>query len=105
MIPKEIYEEAQKECADIPFVEKITMEIYHDYQNDDEKWEMYVIKIPEIGDEFDIKITNDVMELSRMIEKQGGGHIEEFIYAMVMKQIRQDVEEKEVRDFFEDISD
>jgi len=104
-IPEEILKEAQKECSDIPIIGKVTMEIYHDYEHDDEEWEVYCIRVSELGDEFDIRIAKEAMDLSRIIEKQGGGCIEEFIYEMVMKMLRHDAEEREARDFFEDISD
>ena len=45
------------------------------------------------------------MDMSRDVEEGGGGSVEEFIYYMVMRNIREEVEEQEARDFFEEISD
>jgi len=103
-VPKEVREHAIKEDENFPDVEKVIIEIYHEYEKDDDYWEHYFIKISVLDDEFTIKIANIVMEISREIAENGGGSVEEFIYHMLMDQVRQDAEEKEVRDFFEDIS-
>ena len=104
-VPKEVRDEALKHDENFPDVEKVTMEIYHEYEKDDDYWEFYLIKIPVFEDEFTIKIASVMMDVSREIAEDGGGHVEEFIYEMVMSQVRQDAEESEARDFFEAISD
>jgi len=105
-IPKEVQEYAEKEFGET-FPDKVTMEFYYkeDINRDGMDWEVYNINIVELEDNFDISINKMVMDFSREIQEQGGGHVEEFIYEMVMKDIRQASEDREARDFFEEISD
>lgn len=105
-IPEEV-QEYTKEHFDDDLPDKITIEIYHkeDIFRDGNDWEVYNINIIELEDSFDISINKMVMEIGRDIEEAGGDHIEEFIYHMVMKNIREEAEEQEARDFFEEISD
>lgn len=105
-IPEEVQEYVKKEFDDA-LPGKVTMEIYYkeDIFRDNIDWEVYNINIVELDDNFDILINKMVMDLSREIDEEGGGHIEEFIYHMVMNNIREEAEEQEARDFFEEISD
>ena len=103
-VSKEVQEELKKdEDYEFPEMEKVTVEIYH--LEDRENTEVYKIKVPALDDDFDIEIDSDVMDISRQIEEEGGGSVEEFIFEIVMQTLHRDAEEKEARDFFEEISD
>ena len=105
-IPKKVQEYTKEHFDDI-LPDKVTMEFYYkeDIFRDGLEWEVYNINIVELEDNFDIAINKMVMDMSRDVEEEGGGNVEEFIYHMVMKDIREEAEEQEARDFFEEISD
>lgn len=102
-IPSKVQEELQKSEYDFPDLEECIVEIYHVEDREDE--EVYRINIPALDDDFNIAINSVMMDVSRQIQEEGGGPIEEFIMHLVMGHLKQDAEEEEIRDFFEDISD
>lgn len=81
----------------------LRIERLEDYKD----WERYSIRFLEEQDEDDIilQIQTKAMDLSRDIEERGGGLVEEFIIYMLIQQIKKHEEEREVRDFFMEISD
>ena len=100
-IPEDIREEV-KEYFDY---DQLTMRI--ERLEDDKDWERYSIYFLEEQGQDDIilRIKSEAMDISRDIEKCGGGHVEEFIICMLIGQINKHKEEKEIRDFFMEISD
>ena len=103
-IPEEVRKELDKTVTD-GFVtpETFKVEIYH--VEDTNETEIYRIYILELNDDFQIEITKDAMDISREIEKNGGGNIEEFIFRLALNHIDKMSEEQEARDFFDEISD
>lgn len=100
-IPEDIREEV-KEYFDY---DQLTMRI--ERLEDDKDWERYSIYFLEEQGQDDIilRIKSEAMDISRDIEKRGGGPVEEFIICMLIGQIKKYEEEQEVRDFFMEISD
>lgn len=100
-IPEEIREEIKEDFD----YDQLTMRIerLEDYKD----WERYSIRFLEEQNEDDIilQIHSEAMDLSREIEKNGGGPVEEFIIYTLIEQIRKHEKEQEVRDFFMEISD
>ncbi len=100
-IPDEIREEIKEDFDH----DQLTLRIerLEDYKN----WERYSIRFLEEQDEDDIilQIQSEAMDISREIEKNGGGPVEEFIIYTLIEQIRKHEKEQEVRDFFMEISD
>ena len=83
-IPDEIREEIKEDFDH----DQLTLRIerLEDYKN----WERYSIRFLEEQDEDDIilQIQSEAMDISREIEKNGGGPVEEFIICMLIEQIR-----------------
>lgn len=102
-IPTKVQEELKKDKYDFPELEECIVEIYHVEDREDE--EVYRINIPALDDDFKIAINSAAMDVSRQIQEEGGGFIEEFIMHLVMQDLRRNAEEDEMRNFFEDISD
>lgn len=102
-IPTEVQEELKKDEYDFPEMDECIVEIYH--VEDREDTEVYRIYIEALDDDFNIEINSMVMDVSRQIQEEGGGAVEEFIMHMVMQNLHQDAEEEEKRGFFEEISD
>jgi len=100
-IPEDIREEV-KEYFDY---DQLTMRI--ERLENDKDWERYSIRFLEEQEEDDIilRIKSEAMDISRDIEKRGGGPVEEFIIYMLIQQINEHEKEKEIRDFFMEISD
>lgn len=100
-IPDQIREEIKQNFD----YDQLTLRInrLEDYQD----WERYSIRFLEEQHEDDIilQIKSEAMDISREVEENGGGPIEEFIIYMLVQQIRKFEEKKEVRDFFMEISD
>lgn len=100
-IPEEIHEEIKEDFNH----DQLTLRIerLEDYKD----WERYSICFLEEQDEDDIilQIQSEAMDISREIEEAGGGPIEEFIIHILIQQIKKHEEEREVRDFFMEISD
>ena len=100
-IPEEIREEIKEDFDH----DQLTLRIerLENYRN----WERYSIRFLEEQDEDDIilQIHSEAMDISREIEEAGGGPVEEFIICMLIEQIKKHEEEREVRDFFMEISD
>lgn len=100
-IPDEMREEIKQDFDYDQLTLRINrLEDYHD-------WERYSISFLEEQYEDDIilQIKSEAMDISREVEENGGGPVEEFIIYMLVEQIRKFEEEKEVRDFFMEISD
>jgi len=100
-IPEEIREEI-KEDFDYDQL-TIRIERLEDYKNQ----ERYSIRFLEEPDQDNIilQILSEAMDISREIEKNGGGPVEEFIIYTLIEQIRKHEKEQEVRDFLMEISD
>lgn len=100
-IPEDIREEV-KEYFDY---DQLTMRIerLEDYK-DRERYSIHFLEEPD-DDNIILQILSEAMDISREIEKNGGGPIEEFIIHILIKHIRKHQEEQEVRDFFMEISD
>lgn len=99
-IPDEIREEIKEDFHYDQLTLRINrLEDYHD-------WERYSIRfLEEPDDDIILQIQSEAMDISREIEKNGGGPVEEFITCMLIQQIDKHKEEKEIRDFFMEISD
>lgn len=103
-VPEEMRKELDKETSwDFSGIEKFRVEIYHIEDIDDV--EIYRIYIPELDDDFQIEINSLAMDISREIQEEGGGNIEEFIFQLALNHLKQIGEEQEARDFFDEISD
>lgn len=99
-IPDEIREEIKKDFD----YNQLTLRIkrLEDYKH----WERYSIRfLEEPDDDIILQIQSEAMDLSRDVEKGGGGSVEEFIIYMLIEQIRKHDKEQETRDFFMEISD
>ena len=100
-IPEEIREEIKQDFD----YDQLTLRIkrLEDYQ----EWERYSIRFLEEQNKDDIilQIQSEAMDISREIEQNGGGPVEEFIIYMLIEQINKHNKEEEIRDFLVEISD
>ena len=99
-IPEGIREEIKEDFDH----DQLTLRIerLEDYKD----WERYSICfLGEEDDDMILEMHSEAMDLSRDVEKGGGGSIEEFIIYMLIEQIRKHDKEQETRDFLMEISD
>jgi len=100
-IPEELREEIKKDFDH----DQLTLRIerLEDYK-DQERYSIHFLEEPD-DDNIILQILSEAMDISREIEKNGGGPVEEFIIHILIAHIRKHEEEQETRDFLMEISD
>ncbi len=76
-----------------------------EYLHTEDGFEVFEIYYEEYDAKDLFKIEEWAMDISREIEKEGNGPVFQFVWLMYVRAIREGLDAKEARDFFEDISD